>query len=202
MLSTNYLIVFFFFFIPLEHNFTPEKLIQRWKWSKNWSTYTLFHSMGRKPMMDQQGCQKTLNRGWKLSQWRDTSKIDASSQTGERGCEESRGARCSGCGFKRAVSLEKPEPKLQSFPFTQDQPGCINGSGSKSTDGWSYFAVLILCAPTTQHTSAHASLWCNADVYTLVLLLVLLHATSLIINSGSNQTTFSWNCEQFRLCLF
>lgn len=69
--------------------------------------------------------------------------------------------------------LLSPEPELESFPYTQDQLGSINGFGVDQL-----MAIVFRCFDSERtdnptHTSACA-LWCNADVYTPVLVCILL----------------------------
>lgn len=62
----------------------------------------------------------------------------------------------------------KPEPELESFPFTQDQLGSINGFGVDQLMAIVFRCFDSVCTDNPTHTSAWAPLWCNADVYTHV----------------------------------
>lgn len=69
----------------------------------------------------------------------------------------------------------KPEPELESFLYTQDQLGSINGFGVDQPMAIVFHCCDSVCTdnPTHTHTSACAPLWCNADVYTHVLVCII-----------------------------
>lgn len=87
----------------------------------------------------------------------------------------------SGCGFRGGaeqcllLSLRtKPESELESFPYTQDQLGSINGFGVDQLMAIVFRCFDSACTDDPTHTCVCAPLWCNADVYTHVLVCVLL----------------------------
>lgn len=63
----------------------------------------------------------------------------------------------------------KPEPELESFPYTQDQLGSINGFRVDQLMAIVFHCCDSVCTDNPTHTSACAPPWCNADVYTHVL---------------------------------
>lgn len=77
----------------------------------------------------------------------------------------------------------KPEPGLERFPFTQDQLGSINGFRVDQLMGIVFHCCDSVCSDNPTHISAFKPLWCNADVYTRVLVCVFPWGNAPIINA-------------------
>lgn len=89
----------------------------------------------------------------------------------------------------------KPEPELESFPYTQDQLGSINGFGVDQLMAIVFRCFDSVCTDNPTHTSACPPLWCNADVYTHALVCILLREKGLAINLVSSNNIKSANLE-------
>lgn len=131
------------------------------------------------------------------------------SQTVE-GTHEESGGGCSGCVFRGVAVLSvptKPEPGLERFPFTQDQLGSINGFGVDQLMSIAFHCCDSVCTDNPTHISAFAPLWCNADVYTHVLVCVFSWGNGPIINAAlSNsiklQTRFVLQAKNSLSCVY
>lgn len=97
---------------------------------------------------------------------------NATSQTGEGTHEESGAADVALEGSSAIGPRQNRRLDWRGSPYTQDQLGSINGFGVDQLMDIVFHCCDSVCTDNPTHTSAFAPLWCNADVYTHVLICI------------------------------